>query len=159
MSMQDEDIYLKIRYNYVVNIKKIESFSKELLNLNYNKVLFDYIEKYINDLNQDMYSKNNISKTYEVEKNLLNKNKHLNLEILFKAFNKLFSKKISEKTFNKLSLNNKKEVLEKKISNIKLEKSTKKNRSNYKVLINKLSTVELILFIEYTINFIQNNIN
>ena len=70
---QDEDIYLKITYNYVVNIKKIESFSKELLNLNYNEILFKYIKKYIDDLNNDMYSKNNANKTYEVEKKLLYK--------------------------------------------------------------------------------------
>lgn len=158
-SMKEEDIYLKIRYNYVVNIKKIESFSKELLKFKYNEELFNYIEKYIDELNNEMYSKKNINKTYEVEKNLLNKSKFLNLEILFHAFNKLFSKRISEKTMNNILVDTKKELLNKKLNRIKHEKNIKKNKTNYKVLLNNLTTAELIFFIEYAVNVIQNNIN
>ena len=87
------------------------------------------------------------------------KNYYINLEILFHAFNKLFSKRISKKTLSKLSINNKKEILNKKINRIKKENSIKKSRSNYKVLINSLTIVELILFIEYAVEVIQNNIN
>lgn len=158
-SIKDEDIYLKIRYNYVINIKKIESFSKELLKFTYNEELFNYIKKYISELNDDMYSKNNINKTYEIEKDLLNRNKFLNLEILFHAFNKLFAKRISEKTMKNISLDNKKELLNKKINRLKKEKNIKKNRTNYKVLLNSLTVAELILFIEYAVNVIENNVN
>lgn len=155
----EEDIYLKIRYNYVVNIKKLESFSKELLKLDYNQQLFKYIRQYIDNLNHDMYSKNNIIKTYEIENVLLSKNMYLNLEILFHAFNKLFSKRLSKKILNNLSFENKKEALTKKICHLKNEKNKKNIRSKYKVLVNSLTTIELILFIEYVVNAIQENIN
>ena len=157
--VQDADMYLKIRYNYIINIKKIESFSKELLKFNYNKELFNYIEKYINDLNNDMYSKNNIDKTYEIEKSLLNKNKFFNLEILFHAFNKLFSKRINKNSLNVTSISDKKECLLKKLNKLKKEKNFKKNKINYKVLVNSLTIIELIFFIEYAVNVIENNIN
>lgn len=110
-TLTDEDIYLKIRYSYAVSLKKIDSFSKELLKFKYNKKMLSYIKDYIRDISDDIYSKEHKKKTIEFENKLLGNNKFINLEIIFYAFNKLIRKRITKKQVTKEIIEIKKEKL------------------------------------------------
>src|SRR5574344_1771347 len=109
--LDDEDIYLKIRYSYAVSLKKIDSISKELLKFNYDKKLLIYIKEFIKDINDQIYSKENRKKTIEFENDLLNNHEFINLEIIFYAMNKLIKKRIVKKNINTTTIIEKKEKL------------------------------------------------
>lgn len=151
-TLTDEDIYLKIRYSYAVSLKKIDSFSKELLKFKYNKKMLSYIKDYIRDINDDIYSKEHKKKTIEFENKLLGNNKFINLEIIFYALNKLIRKRITKKQVTKEIIEIKKE----KLMNVFKEKKGIITKLEYKRIIDKLDTISLVLFIEYAVNNIQN---
>lgn len=151
----DEDIYLKIRYIYYIELKKIDSFSKELLNFKYDKKLLLYIKNYIKEINDTIYSKDNRRNTIEFENSLLVGNNFINLEIVFYALNKLIKKRIPKKEVKKEEID---------IKKIKLYKKFEDNRKlitklDYKRFIDKLDFISLALFIRYAIECIKNKSN
>lgn len=149
--LDDEDIYLKIRYSYAVSLKKIDSISKELLKFNYDKKLLIYIKEFIKDINDQIYSKENRKKTIEFENDLLNNHEFINLEIIFYAMNKLIKKRLTRKNINETTILDKKNKL---IKNLKSRSLITK--LEYKKIIDKLDTISLILFIDYAVDNIQN---
>lgn|SRR5574344_916662 len=149
--LDDEDIYLKIRYSYAVSLKKIDSISKELLKFNYDKKLLGYIKNFIKEINDEIYSKENRKKTIEFENELLDNNEFINLEIIFYAMNKLIKKRLTRRNINETTILDKKNKL---IKNLKSRSLITK--LEYKKIIDKLDTISLVLFIDYAVDNIQN---
>lgn len=149
--IDDEDIYLKIRYSYAVSLKKIDSISKELLKFNYDKKLLGYIKNFIKEINDEIYSKENRKKTIEFENELLDNNEFINLEIIFYAMNKLIKKRLTRRNINETTILDKKNKL---IKNLKSRSLITK--LEYKKIIDKLDTISLVLFIDYAVDNIQN---
>lgn len=149
--IDDEDIYLKIRYSYAVSLKKIDSFSKELLKFNYNKKLLLYIKDFIKEINDEIYSKDNRKKTIEFENELLKNNEFINLEIIFYAINKLIKKRLFKKKVTTIMIIEKKEKYMKLLNSKSLI-----TKLEYKKIIDKLDAISLVLFIDYAVQNIQN---
>lgn len=173
----DDDEMLMIRYNYVINLKKIESFTKELLNCNIDKKLIDYIKDYTAKVNDYIYDDKTYTKTINFENEMLYKNEIINLDVVFYAYNHLFN--ILDKSYLHI-LNNKnklKKEIEKKEKSFKKSLNSYKKKSQsvikeknntdkyyirieemknvYKEFINKLNPVFTILFIKYSIEVIN----
>ncbi len=173
----DDDEMLMIRYNYVINLKKLESFTKELLNSNIDNKLINYIKEYTNKINNYIYDDKTYTKTVNFENEMLYKNEIINLDVVFYAYNHLFS--ILDKPSLKI-LNSKsklKKEIEKKDKNFKKSLKTYKKKSQniikdknnidryylrieemkniYKEFINKLNPIFTILFIKYSIDVIN----
>ena len=173
----DDDEMLMIRYNYVINLKKIESFTKELLNCNIDKKLIDYIKDYTGKVNDYIYDDRTYTKTINFENEMLYKNEIINLDVVFYAYNHLFN--ILDKSHLQI-LNNKNKLrkeIEKKEKSFKKSLNSYKKKSQsvikeknntdkyylrieemkniYKEFINKLNPVFTILFIKYSIDVIN----
>lgn len=147
----DEDFYLKIRYSYVVSLKKLDSFTKELLKFNYDENLLIYIKNFISEINDTIYAKEIKKKTLLFEKEFLNSNNFINLEIIFYAFDRLMKKEpIKKEVTDKIISLRKQKVLK------MLESKKSITKLDYQKIINKLDTISLILFIDYAINNIEN---
>ena len=172
----DDDEMLMIRYNYVINLRKIESFTKELLNSNVNNKLINYIKEYTSKVNNYIYDDKTYTKTVNFENEMLYKNEIINLDVVFYAYNHLFDTldKSALKILNSTS-KLKKEIEKKEHSFKKSLKSYKKKSQNiikdknnidkyylrieemknvYKEFINKLNPIFTILFIKYSIDVI-----
>ena len=172
----DDDEMLMIRYNYVINLKKLESFTKELLNSNIDNKLIDYIKEYTSRVNNYIYDDKTYTKTINFENEMLYKNEIINLDVVFYAYNHLFNilDKSSLKILNSKS-KLKKEIEKKEQSfkkNLKVYKKKSQNvikdknnvdkyylrieemKSAYKEFINKLNPIFTILFIKYSIDVI-----
>lgn len=175
---KNDDELLMIRYNYVINLKKIDSFTKELLNCNVDKRLLDYIKEYTEKINSYIYDDSTYTKTINFENEMLYKNEIINLDIVFYAYNHLFN--TLDKTYLKI-LNNKiklkkeiekKEkgfkkslnVLKRKSKNIMKERNNlekyylriEEMKNSYKEYINRLNPIITILFIDYCIDVISD---
>lgn len=172
----DDDEMLMIRYNYVINLRKLESFTKELLNSSVDNKLINYIKEYTSRINNYIYDDNTYTKTVNFENEMLYKNEIINLDVVFYAYNHLFATldKSSLKILNSKS-KLKKEIEKKEQSFKKSLKSYKKKSQNiikdknnvdkyylrieemknvYKEFINKLNPIFTILFIKYSIDVI-----
>ena len=172
----DDDEMLMIRYNYVINLRKLESFTKELLNSSVDNKLINYIKEYTSRINNYIYDDNTYTKTVNFENEMLYKNEIINLDVVFYAYNHLFATldKSSLKILN--SKNKLKKEIEKKEQSFKKNlKSYKKKSQNiikdknnvdkyylrieemknaYKEFINELNPIFTILFIKYSIDVI-----
>lgn len=149
--IDDEDIYLRIRYSYAISLEKIDCISKELLKFNYDKKLLSYIKDFIKTINDEIYSKDNKGKTIEFENSLLNNNEFINLEIIFFAINKLIKKRVIKKEVSQTIIKEKKEKLMKYLNAKSII-----TKVEYKRIIDKLDTISLVIFINYAIQNIQN---
>lgn len=172
----DDDEMLMIRYNYVINLRKLECFTKQLLNSSVDKKLIDYIKEYTNRINNYIYDDKTYTKTVNFENEMLYKNEIINLDVVFYAYNHLFatldkstlkilnSKSKLKKEIDKKEQNFKKNLksYKKKSQNIIKDRSNvdkyysriEEMKSVYKEFINKLNPIFTILFIQYSIDVI-----
>lgn len=177
----DDDEMMMIRYNYVINLKKLESFTKELLNSNIDEKLLNYIKAYTDKMNKSIYDANTYTKTINFENEMLYKGEIINLDIVFYAYNHLFeiidsnslktlnNKEKLKKEIQKKQENFKKELkyFKKKSLNVIKDKENidkyylriEETKNLYKNYINKLGYVLTILFIEYSIDTICEKSN
>lgn len=172
----DDDEMLMIRYNYVINLRKIESFTKELLNSNIDNKLINYIKEYTSRVNNYIYDDKTYTKTVNFENEMLYKNEIINLDVVFYAYNHLFEtldksslKILNSKSKLKKEIEKKEQSFKKSLKNYKKKSQNiikdKSNidryylrieemKSSYKEFINKLNPIFTILFIKYSIDVI-----
>ena len=173
---EENEELLMIRYNYVINLKKLESFTNELFNSEVDDRLINHIKKYIEKLDSYIYGET-YKKTINFENDLLYKTEIINLDLVFHSYEHFF-KKLDKSTLK--LLNDKKKLkseIEKKEKNFnKTIKSFKKRsdtilknkedldkyylkieeiKNDYKEFINKSSIITTLLFIKHGINVIS----
>lgn len=173
---EENEELLMIRYNYVINLKKLESFTNELFNSEVDDRLINHIKKYIEKLDSYIYGET-YKKTINFENDLLYKTEIINLDLVFHSYEHFF-KKLDKSTLK--LLNDKKKLkseIEKKEKNFnKTIKSFKKRsetilknkedldryylkieeiKNAYKDFIDKSSAITTLLFIRHGINVIS----
>ncbi|MBQ8871872.1 MAG: hypothetical protein IJ018_03910, partial [Bacilli bacterium] len=165
-----------IRYNYVINLKKLESFTNELFNGEVDDKLINHIKKYIDKLDSYIYGET-YKKTINFENDLLYKTEIINLDLVFHAYEHFFKKLdknalklLNDKNKLKLEIEKKEKSLNKIIKTLKkrsenilknkedLDKyylKIEEIKNDYKEFINKCSIITTLLFIKHGINVIS----
>lgn len=172
---EENEELLMIRYNYVINLKKLESFTNELFNGEVDDKLINHIKKYIDKLDSYIYGET-YKKTINFENDLLYKTEIINLDLVFHAYEHFFKKLdknalklLNDKKKLKLEIEKKEKSLNKIIKTLKKRsESILKNKedldkyylkieeikNDYKEFINKSSIITTLLFIKHGINVI-----
>ena len=173
---EENEELLMIRYNYVINLKKLESFTNELFNGEVDDKLINHIKKYIDKLDSYIYGET-YKKTINFENDLLYKTEIINLDLVFNAYEHFFKKLdknalklLNDKNKLKLEIEKKEKSLNKIIKTLKkrsenilknkedLDKyylKIEEIKNDYKEFINKSSIITTLLFIKHGINVIS----
>ena len=173
---EENEELLMIRYNYVINLKKLESFTNELFNGEVDDKLINHIKKYIDKLDSYIYGET-YKKTTNFENALLYKTEIINLYLVFHAYEHFFKKLdknalklLNDKNKLKLEIEKKEKSLNKIIKTLKkrsenilknkedLDKyylKIEEIKNDYKEFINKSSIITTLLFIKHGINVIS----
>lgn len=173
---EENEELLMIRYNYVINLKKLESFTNELFNSEIDDKLINHIKKYIEKIDSYIYGET-YKKTINFENELLYKSEIINLDLVFYAyeyfFNKLDKKTLKvlndkeklkleiakkEKNFNKFikTLKKRSEIILKDKNDLdKYYLRIEEIKNTYKEYINKTCPITALLFIRHGINVIS----
>ena len=173
---EENEELLMIRYNYVINLKKLESFTNELFNGEVDDKLINHIKKYIDKLDSYIYGET-YKKTINFENDLLYKTEIIYLDLVFLAYEHFFKKLdknalklLNDKNKLKLEIEKKEKSLNKIIKTLKkrsenilknkedLDKyylKIEEIKNDYKEFINKCSIITTLLFIKHGINVIS----
>ena len=173
---EENEELIMIRYNYVINLKKLESFTNELFNGEVDDKLINHIKKYIDKLDSYIYGET-YEKTINFENDLLYKTEIINLDLVFHAYEHFFKKLdknalklLNDKNKLKLEIEKKEKSLNKIIKTLKkrsenilknkedLDKyylKIEEIKNDYKEFINKSSIITTLLFIKHGINVIS----